>query len=386
MFEINSGKIAKAQKVVIYGVEGIGKSSLASKFPDALFIDLEGSTNNMNVRRIETPSSWSIFLQQLEWLKKEKPCKTVVIDTADFLEEYLCKPHVVSTIPNGKNGFVKNIEDYGYGAGYKHLADVWGKDFLNRASDLVNAGLNVVILAHATQRKVDLPDEMNSYDRYELKLEKKTSSLTKEWADLLLFLNFKTDVITIKDGMSTKRKGQGQKRMMYTTHHASYDAKNRNDLKDEYELNYDFISHIFDDKKEEVFYRNEDNKTFKVKKDDEINKIIEDTEKQLPPGVGAKEISEEEFKMLNDDERERIPFEEVKEKESLNELENLKNEKLKQLLKANNITVFQIKRAISKKGYFPENIDINDLPNDFVEQVLIAAFAQIKKYIEENNL
>ena len=37
---ITSGKIMSAQKVVIYGPEGIGKSTMASKFPNPLFCDV----------------------------------------------------------------------------------------------------------------------------------------------------------------------------------------------------------------------------------------------------------------------------------------------------------------------------------------------------------
>lgn len=47
--EITRGKIQKAKKVVIYGPEGIGKSTFAARFPGAVFIDTEGSTNDMDV-------------------------------------------------------------------------------------------------------------------------------------------------------------------------------------------------------------------------------------------------------------------------------------------------------------------------------------------------
>ena len=46
---IQTGKIETAKKVVIYGPEGIGKSTLASKFPRPVFIDCEGSTNELDV-------------------------------------------------------------------------------------------------------------------------------------------------------------------------------------------------------------------------------------------------------------------------------------------------------------------------------------------------
>ena len=62
MLNITKGKIARAQKVVIYGPEGIGKSSLAARFPDPVIIDTEGGTAHMDVRRIDKPQSWEELL------------------------------------------------------------------------------------------------------------------------------------------------------------------------------------------------------------------------------------------------------------------------------------------------------------------------------------
>ncbi|MFL8888909.1 ATP-binding protein [Helcococcus kunzii] len=379
MFEINSGVIAKAQKVVIYGVEGIGKSTLASKFPNPLFIDLEGSTNNMDVKRIKSPTSWSLLLQQLDWIVKEKPCETLVIDTLDYAEEYLCKPYVVASRPNANGQYVKNIEDYGYGAGYKHLADVWGKGLLNKLSDVVDAGINVVLLAHATQRKVDSPDQLGSYDKYELKLEKKTSSLTKEWADLLLFLNFKTEVITVKDGMTQKRKGTSQQRVMHTTNHPAYDAKNRHKLSDELELDFSMIAHIFNKDKKEKYYANSDNEVTKVEVGSQAEKVIEETNKVLPPSEAVREISEEEFELI-DTKEVRIPFDDIKEEVYV------KHNALRDLMNHHNISVEQIEKAVTARGYFPQGTEINNYPTEFIDQVLVGAFEQIRKFIEEQNL
>lgn len=60
--EIIRGVIPCAKKVVIYGPEGIGKSTFASKFPDPVFIDTEGSTNSMDVARLPKASSWQMLL------------------------------------------------------------------------------------------------------------------------------------------------------------------------------------------------------------------------------------------------------------------------------------------------------------------------------------
>lgn len=380
MFEINEGKIATAQKVVLYGVEGVGKSTFASKFPEPLFIDLEGSTNNMNVKRLEPPQSWTVLLQQLDWIKNTKPCKTVVIDTADYAEENLCKPHVVSTRPNANGQFVKNIEAYGYGAGYKHLGEVWGKDFLNKCTEVVDSGINVVIIAHAMQRKVELPDEMGAYDRYELKLEKKTAALTKEWADLLLFMNYKTEVITIKDGMKTTKKGQGQARKMYADHHAAYDAKNRFSLPEEMDLDYKEIAFIFEDQ-DKVFYKNNEGESVKLdpEKDKDVIKVAEEIKKEFPGSVT--EVSEKEAEK----EPEEIPFDDFIESGEITPFQ-VENNQLRQLMNTHKISIEQIEKAVEMKGYFPKGTPINNYPEGFIQSVLVSAFEQVKQQIIDNNL
>ena len=67
--QITKGKRARAQRVVIYGPEGIGKSSLAAQFPNPLFIDTEGSTDNMDVARADKPTSWTMLMNHIAFVK-----------------------------------------------------------------------------------------------------------------------------------------------------------------------------------------------------------------------------------------------------------------------------------------------------------------------------
>ena len=237
--QITRGKRARAQKVVIYGPEGIGKSSFASQFPDPMFIDTEGSTDNMDVARLDKPTSWTMLVNEIAFIKANPTeCKTLIVDTVDWAEQ-LAVAHVCSQ--HGKQG----IEDFGWGKGYTYVQEEMGR-FLNALSDLVDMGINVVLTAHAQIKKFEQPDEMGSYDRYELKLGQKTGSktapLVKEWADMVLFANYKTLVMTTDNG---KKKAQGGERVMYTNHRPAWDAKNRHGLPDEMPFNYAGIAHIF---------------------------------------------------------------------------------------------------------------------------------------------
>lgn len=230
---ITTGVVPKAQKVVLYGVEGIGKTTFAAQFPNPLFSDTEDSTLHMNVARLDKPTSWTMLLQQVDFVKMNKPCSTYIIDTIDWAEK-LCKAHLAA---NGK--WNDNANDYG--AKYIALEKEFG-DLLNKLSEVVDVGINVVITAHAWLRKKEEPDEMGAYDRYELKLEKKPAPLVKEWADMVLFANFKTTILT--DEKTKSKKGVGGQRMMFTTHRPAWDAKNRAGLADELPFDYSQISHV----------------------------------------------------------------------------------------------------------------------------------------------
>lgn len=52
-------------KTVLYGPEGIGKSTFASHFPNPVFIDTEGGTKRLNVKRLPQPTSWAMLLDEV---------------------------------------------------------------------------------------------------------------------------------------------------------------------------------------------------------------------------------------------------------------------------------------------------------------------------------
>ena len=228
--QITRGVIPSALKVLIYGPEGIGKTTLASKFPDPLFIDVEGSTKQLDVARLPDPQSWGEIIEEVKYVESSLCCKTLVIDTADWAE-MLCAKALTNS---------GSIEDFGYGKGYVMLAEKF-QSLLTELNNLIASGIHVVFTAHAQMRKFEQPDEMGAYDRWELKMQKKTAPLVKEWADMILFCNYKTHVITTPD---KKKKVQGGERVMYTTHHNCWDAKNRFGLPDMIPMDFDSIAHV----------------------------------------------------------------------------------------------------------------------------------------------
>lgn len=239
MLNITSGRVARPQKLVFYGVEGIGKTSLAAQTPDPLFIDTEGGTAHLDVRRLQKPASWEELIALVkEVANTPDVCRTLVIDTADWAEQ-MCIDHICAKYKQ------PGIESFGYGKGYTFLAEEFAR-LLAACDEVILSGKNMVITAHAKMRKQELPDEQGAFDRWELKLSKQTAPLLKEWPDALLFLNFKTLVVATD---SNTHKAQGGKRVMFTSHHPCWDAKNRHGLPEELDLSYTSIASIFGDTK-----------------------------------------------------------------------------------------------------------------------------------------
>lgn len=239
-YSVNKGiQFGKGIKTLIYGVEGVGKSTLASKFPKAIFLDTEGSTDKYNfVERYPKPTSIAMLVDECNDIVANGEYQTIVIDTFDKIEQMISEELCTA---NNK----QSLEDFGYGAGYSELDERVGK-LLNFFQDIIEKGINVTILAHARTKNFDSPLGDGSYTRYELKLGAKTTQRTasflKEWADMILFCNYKVQVIENKD---KKKHGYGGERCMYTTHSPAYDAKNRFGLDNELPLDFKVIEHIF---------------------------------------------------------------------------------------------------------------------------------------------
>lgn len=184
----------RAQRVIVYGPEGVGKSTLAAGLPAPIFLDTEDGTSHLDVPRVVCQSMGDVLDAVCALLKEEHGYRSVVIDTIDWCESMM----VAAVVAEANNPKIKNIEDFGYGKGYTVLAK-YAQDFLGVLNSLVARGLHVVLLAHSRRVKVELPDSVGSYDKYELKLTKQVAPLVKEllaWlADVAAFVSLVLAVV-----------------------------------------------------------------------------------------------------------------------------------------------------------------------------------------------
>ena len=348
-FNITSGPTATAQKVVLYGVEGIGKSTFASQFPNPVFIDTEGSTSNMNVQRLDNPNSWQMLLDEVNYVKQSRICSTLIIDSADWAER-ICKEHLAVL---GK--WTDSNNDYG--AKYIALEKEFGL-LINKLSDLVELGINVVLTAHAKLKKKEEPDQMGAFDRYQLKMEDKTGAIVKEWADMVLFANYEMTVLT--DEKTKSKKATGGHRVMYATHYPGWDAKNRHGLPDKLPFEFGTIAHIF-------------NETHTPVQEPEPQEapVVETQPEQVElsptPGAWTPGGGEVADTSANQNHFSRDPI----------VLDPGIDPQLAQLMTANGVTEDEVKAVVVEKGFMPAEVAVKDYPSDLVQGGLVAQWANI---------
>ena len=353
--EIITGKIEGPQKVVVYGPEGIGKSTFASKFPNALFIDTEESTKHMDVARFPKPTSWTMLMEQVRHVKANPHvCSTLIIDTADWAEQ-LCAADICA-----KND-VKSLGSIAYGNGHIYLADEFGR-LLNLLSDVIEKNINVVITAHAAMRKFEQPHEMGAYDRWELKLHKKISALVKEWADMVLFANYEVLVVNVDNqgAQKGKNKAQGGQRVIYTEHNPCWDAKNRHGLANKLDFSYDAISHCITtlpSKAEPAIETSVQTSVPIITEETQApTNVTEDKPMEIEPPQSFTSDTPKHLKPLFD------------------------------LMALHNVTVEEIQKAVSNKGYYTRDTSLENYDENFVTGVLIGAWAQVFEEIKTDRI
>lgn len=364
---ITTGVQNRPIKAVIYGPEGIGKSTFAAQFPQPLFIDTEGSTTRLNVARTDTPTSLAMLSSMLDELRRDmQGYKTLVIDTADWAER-LCTKAVCEK--NQKSG----IEEFGYGKGFTYVYEEMGR-ILNQLTDIWEHGANIVITAHAAIRKFEQPDEMGAYDRWELKLinapKCNVCAMVKEWADMVIFANYKTFAVAVdKDGK--KHKAQGGERVMYTTHNPCWDAKNRFDLAPELPFDFGQIAHIFGDQPATV----SKNETVQQAVQQNVQPVKQTAQQTVTPQQTAPAQQAQEQLDANG-------FEDMTPRQ-LNIPDSLPKE-LKDLMQANGVDESDIRLVCSQRGYFTYDTPVTAYPPDFVMGCLVGAWTQMLPLIREN--
>ena len=215
--KIERGVKARPVKCLLAGVESVGKTSLAAKCPNPLFIDIEDGSANVDVARVRSQSWADTLGTVIELGRGSAEFGTVVVDSIDWAEKQLVD-HVC------RKAEKPSVEAFGFGKGYVMVAEEYAR-FLAALDQVVAAGISVVLIGHVGVKRVAPPDQPDGFDRFELRQSKHVSPLSKEWVDVMAFLQFDEKLVTGQDGR--KRAAGGKKRVAHLERCAAWDAKNR---------------------------------------------------------------------------------------------------------------------------------------------------------------
>jgi len=234
---IKKNEAISAPRIMVYGVEGIGKSTFAAGAPNPIFILTEDGLGSLKVDHFPLASSFDDVMAAIASLYAEKhDFQTVALDSLDWLETMIWRD--IETKYDAK--------DLAYGKGAVIAADRW-RDVLNGLNALRNEkGMAVVLIAHTTIKRFDSP-ETEPYDRFQPKLQDRSNALIREWCDAVLFANYKT-IVKKSDVGFNKEVARGistGERLLYTSERPAYMAKNRYGLPESIPLSWEaFIEAI----------------------------------------------------------------------------------------------------------------------------------------------
>ena len=239
MQQIHMGRRPSPPRFVIYGTEGIGKSTTASQAPNPIFIPTEDGLDQIDCASFPLATSYADVVAALDSLVREQhDFESVVIDSLDWLErliwDVLCEQYGVASIEK---------VDGGYARGYTHALTQW-RQVLSGLNELRSRrGMCVILLAHAKVEKFEDPEQA-AYDRYSPRLHKHATALVNEWADAVLFATRKIITRTEETGFNRERTiaaglgRDGGERVLRCVGSPACVAKNRFDLPAELPLSW----------------------------------------------------------------------------------------------------------------------------------------------------
>lgn len=230
---ITTGKVKSPKWIILYGVEGIGKTTFAAKSKKPIFTGPERS-DQFNVARMPTPASWDEYLEQLtDLLNPAYDFNTLIQDSLDHLElllfEKMKKADKVTQIEECAGGYGKWV-----GVAQRHWLTMIS--IIKRL--MIEKKMEIISIAHYQIKVFNDPQTTLPYDRYQMKLNDKCAAILRESCDCVLFANFTTSSFS-KDAKAKKGRGISDgARVVYTEKRASHDAKNRYSLP--YEMPFDY--------------------------------------------------------------------------------------------------------------------------------------------------
>ena len=230
--QIITGKKPVPPRVMIYGPEGIGKSTFGANAPKAVFIQTENGLTQIDCARLPLVKTFDELIEQLKAIRDEPhEFATLCIDSLDWAErliwDRLCADYGVRCIEK---------VDGGYGKGYTHALTYWRQITSLLDEIFEKRNMAVILIAHDKVERYEDP-EFAAYDRHTPRLHKLASALICDWVDAILFAERRRRV-DATTGKAAPIGADGGERILRSNGSPTCIAKNRFDLPTELPLSW----------------------------------------------------------------------------------------------------------------------------------------------------
>ncbi len=235
---ISKGRAIKAPRIVLLGVEKVGKSTFGSQSDSPIFIPMKGEQgiDGLDVAKFPPAQTYEDIIDAIRILYQDQhDYKTVVLDSTSAAEPIIwdkaCKAAGVDSIEKVGGGF---------GKGYVEVLKFWREimDGFDALRD--DRGMTTVLIGHVKAKEFNDP-EADPYTTYMFDVHDKTANSLYRWADCILFAGFKKAIVQKSDAGFNKTKsratGSGQ-RVLYTEKRPAHPGGNRYSLPYELPLSW----------------------------------------------------------------------------------------------------------------------------------------------------
>ena len=229
---VTVGREAQPPRIMVYGSEGVGKSTFAANAPRTVFIQTEDGLSEIDCSKLPLATSFDEVIRQLVAIRDEEhEFGTLALDSLDWLERLIwdrvCQDYGVKCIEKA---------DGGYGKGYTHALTYWRQVVSLLGEIRQKRKMAIVLLAHAKVERFEDP-EHPAYDRYTPRLHKSACSLVCEWVDAVLFATKRMRVDS-DTGRAAPVGADGGERVLRSNGSPACIAKNRFGLPSEFPLSW----------------------------------------------------------------------------------------------------------------------------------------------------